>query len=180
MSKSPNTPVIAKTEEITPIYLSKILNSLKKGEFLEIGRGDDYSVEIYLSYHNPGTGKVERREFRNRLFVNPAIEPVEHSWLPTSAVDYGYTNHSPRIRKFKKNKRRLGRDVELDMMRASLQMEMASRKYSDGEPFFDAGASIGAGASYQMFIIGSLQVFTKADMKPRMYRTGDRGEMIYL
>lgn len=180
MAKTPFIPVITEERSITPAYLSQVLNSLKKGEFLEIGRGEDYSIEIFLSYHNPITGRKERRQFRNRLFINPEVEPVSTAWLPTSAVDYGYKNYSPKIRKFKRAKNRINPDTKLDMMRASLSMELAGMKFSDGEIFYDAGASIGSGATYQMFKIGSLQVFTKADMKPKMYRTGDRGEMIYL
>src|SRR5690348_7473742 len=91
--------VFANIRDVTPPYLSRLLDTLKDGEKLQIGNEGDGRVKISVVFTN-SKGKLQKLHLKNSLFTHPNMELTTPGWLPRTAVDEGWKNWIPkRIKK---------------------------------------------------------------------------------
>ena len=159
--------------QVTPSNISFIVDRLDNGESLVISRRDDGTV-VFSITKGTGTKQRETTHLDNCLFSVLNKEPVAPGWMgvheePSHKDTLIRREHRKLIHeKVKKS------GSARDMMLACLSLELAFMDISE------ASLTKNHMTSYYVWKLGDYEVYTTPDKEVKMWKEGERGELVYV
>jgi len=158
--------------QVTPSNISFIVDRLDKGESLVISRKDDGTV-VFSITKGTGTKQRETKHLDNCLFSMVNREPVAPGWMgvheePTPGNRIARRDHRKLIHEKAKRD-----SSSKDMMLGCLSLQLAFMDLSE------ASLTKSHMTSYYVWKLGEYEVYTTPDKEVKMWKAGERGELIY-
>lgn len=159
-------------KSVTPANISFIVDRLDRNESLVISRKDDGTVVFSIT---KGTG-IKQREtthLDNCLFSMMNKEPVSPGWM---GVHEEATPRDNLIRR--EHRKEIHEKVKKsgsarDMMLACLSLQLAFMDLSE------ASLTKNHLTSYYVWKLGEYEVYTNSEKEVKMWKEGERGELVY-